>query len=92
MEGRPAENGKKATVAGKRAIELQENYAVLSLPKKAVEISLMAKVYHGGKIITVERMLLLEDIQEAFKSAEDDYFTPDDIWSLSGSYDERGKQ
>ena len=46
----------------------------------------MAKVYHGGKIITVERMLLLEDIQEAFKSAEDDYFAPDEIWSLSGSY------
>ena len=51
MEGRPAENGKKATVAGKRAIELQENYAVLSLPKEAVEISLMVQVYHGGRTL-----------------------------------------
>ena len=78
--------------AGKRAIELQENYAVLSLPKEAVEVNLAVQVYHGGKIITVERTLSLEDIREAFKSAEDDYFAPDDIWSLNGSYDERGNQ
>lgn len=76
---------------GKRAIELQENYAVLSLPKEAVEINLTVQVYHGGKIITVERTMSLEEIREAFKSAEDDYFAPDDIWSLNGSYDERGE-
>ena len=30
--------------------------------KETVEIRLMGQVYYGGKIITVERMLSLEDI------------------------------
>lgn len=31
--------------------------------KETVEIRLMGQVYYGGKIITVERMLSLEDIR-----------------------------
>ena len=76
----------------RKTIELNESYAVLSLPTGTVEIELTAHVYHDGKIITVEREYSMEDVREAFRSAEEDYFAPDDIWSLRSGYEVSGKE
>ena len=76
----------------RKTIELNESYAVLSLPTETVEIELTAHVYHDGKIITVEREYLMEEVREAFKSAEEDYFAPVDIWSLRSEYEVSGKE
>ena len=66
-------------------IDVQATYAVLTLPGEAVEL----KIYHHGEIIQVDRKYSLEDIREAFKRVEEDYFAPDVLWMLK---EDKGKE
>lgn len=61
-------------------LELEQNYAVIDLPKNAVEVELNVKVYHEGKIRKVGRTLNMEDIREAFYKAEEGYIDPDTLF------------
>ena len=67
---------------GKDFIELEEDYAVIILPKEAVEVNLQVKVYHEGNLLTVGKKLSLEDIRDAFRRRED-YIAPDDTFVLN---------
>ena len=70
-------------------IDVQATYAVLTLPEETVELMACAKIYHHGEIIQVDRKYSLEDIREAFKRAEEDYFAPDVLWMLK---EDKGKE
>ena len=65
-------------------IELEENYAVITIPKRAIEITLAIKVFIDGKVENVERKMDILEIQEAFKEAVDGgYVPPDAVFTLT---------
>lgn len=49
---------------------LSEVRSMLYIPKKAVEITLTAKVYHNGELISVSKTLDLQDIRRAIDDAK----------------------
>ena len=64
-----------------KEILLNEKYAIISIPETAVEVELNVKVFTGGGIEKVSRILSMEEIREAFKEyekAEDCGYIPPD--------------
>jgi len=69
-------------------IELDENAAVIYLPKTAVEVELNVKVYHDGKIRKVGKKLTMEDIRDAFQKADIGYIDPDALFYATNQSNE----
>lgn len=58
-------------------IELASSYIVLDLPDETVEVTVTAKVYHDGELLTVKKELGTAEVRAAFKEAEESYIPPD---------------
>lgn len=68
-------------------IELNDTYAIISIPEDAVEITIQCKVYADGKLMEVSRTLSMKEIREAmeeYKVAEEcGYIPPDAVFTLT---------
>ena len=68
-------------------ILLNEKYAIISIPETAVEVELNVKVFTGGGVEKVNRVLSMEEIREAFKEYEEaedcGYIPPDATFRLT---------
>jgi len=64
-------------------VELTEHRAMLYLPENAVDIRVIAKVYHEGELIEVEGNYTMEQIREAFQKADDGYIDDDDRFVIT---------
>lgn len=64
-------------------MELPEVRSMLYIPEKAVEITLTAKVYHNGELISFSKTLDLQEIRRAIADAENNYFEDDDVFCLT---------
>ncbi len=67
---------------------LPEDFAVVLLPKSAVEVELKVTVYKDGELLKVGRNLDMEQIKLAFHRAETGYIDDDDVFYLT----EKGKK
>lgn len=65
------------------AIDLEEEYIVLSIPKDAVEVTIRAKVWHKGSVIEVEKTVDFDTIREMFKEADQGYIPENAIFTLT---------
>ena len=68
-------------------VELMNHRAMVELPENAVEITVKAKVYHGGKLISVGKTMDMEEIRTAFRKADDGYIDDEDTFVIT----EKGK-
>ena len=70
-----------------KVVELIQHRAIVEMPENAVEITIDAKVYHDGELISVKRKMDMSEIREAFQKADDGYIDDDDRFVLT----EKGK-
>ena len=68
-------------------MNLETEWAVLTIPMNAVELTITAKVYLDGELVQVDRTLSMSEIRDAAREAED-YFPPDAVFTIT----EKGKQ
>lgn len=59
-------------------IELEEKWAVISIPKDTVEIELNIKVFYNGELVKVGTVMGLDDVRTALRKAEEGYIDEDD--------------
>lgn len=64
-------------------VELIQHRAMVEMPENAVEITIDAKVYHDGELISVKRKMDMSEIREAFQKADDGYIDDDDRFVLT---------
>ena len=69
----------------KEKVFLKERNMVLEIPEDTVELTVSAKVWHEGKIISVERKLAPREVREAFNDADENYIDPDATFRLTES-------
>ena len=60
-----------------KTIELDEEFAVITLPPNAVEAEINVKVFQDGEIIKVYKMMDMQDLKTAFRKAEEGYIDED---------------
>ena len=70
-----------------KEVMLNEHRAMICLPEDAVEVRFEAKVYHDGELITVQKILTMGDLREAFRKADEGYIDDDDVFVVT----EKGK-
>ena len=68
-------------------VELMNHRAMVELPENAVEITVNAKVYHDGRLISVGKTMDMEEIRTAFRKADDGYIDDEDTFVIT----EKGK-
>ncbi len=68
-------------------LRLDDEFIVIAIPKKTLEVNIEAKVWHNGEVITVARTMPFEEVREAFKEAEDGYMPSDAVFVLNPDYD-----
>lgn len=66
-----------------KEVELQEEWAVIGLPRNTVEVTLRVRMYSDGELVDAEKKMSMTDVLDAFKLAEDGFTHPDDEWSLT---------
>lgn len=71
----------------RETIELQNHRAMIELPENTVSLTLTAKVYHEGELVTVGKDYSISEIREMFRKADDGYIDDDDRFVLT----DRGK-
>lgn len=64
-------------------VELENKYIVLEIPKHSVEVLIKAKVFHQGGLTTVRRTMDLDEVQAAFREAEDGYIPSDAMFQIT---------
>ena len=64
-------------MAENHEIELEQKYAVISIPSNTVELTINAKIYLNGELKTVNTTYDMADVQKAIKEAEDGYIPSD---------------
>lgn len=64
-------------------IELTEHRAMVTMPENSVEVDIVAKIFHEGKIMEVHKIMSMEDIRTAFRKADDGYIDDDDEFVLT---------
>lgn len=62
----------------KRELVLDSKFAVIDLPINTIEAKITLKVYENGEMVTVERVLDLQEVLLAFKKADDGYIDEED--------------
>lgn len=72
----------------KEEVMLNECRAMICLPEDSVELRVEAKVYHDGELITVQKILTMGDLREAFRKADEGYIDDDDVFVIT----EKGKK
>lgn len=71
----------------RETIELQNHRAMIELPENTVSLTLTAKVYYEGELVTVGKDYSISEIREMFRKADDGYIDDDDRFVLT----DRGK-
>ena len=76
---------KTAEVTGEATemVELTDVPAVISLPENCVEATIICSVYLDGKIQKVQKTLSMQEVQEAIREAENNYFPEDAVFTLT---------
>ena len=64
-------------------IELEQKRAMLMLPANCVELKAVCKVYEDGKLLEVETLFGVGDIQRAFIDAEENYIEDEDKFVIT---------
>lgn len=64
-------------------VELQQEYAVVSIPANTLELTITAKIYADGEVHTVSSTLDFEEVRDAIKEAEEGYIPSDATFSLT---------
>lgn len=64
-------------------IKLTNERAILDIPENCVELTLVCKVYLDGKLQSVQRTLVMKEIQEAVRKADEGYIDEDDRFCLT---------
>lgn len=70
-------------------IELTNERAILDIPENCVELTLVCKVYLDGKLQSVQRTLVMKEIQEAVRKADEGYIDEDDRFYLTEKGEDR---
>lgn len=71
---------------------LDEKNIVISLPEDTVEVTISARVWQGGELITVERKMGPREVREAFNDADENYLDPNTTFSLTNKVREIAEQ
>ena len=58
-------------------IELEQNYAVVSIPSNTVELTINAMIYLHGELKMVQTKYDMAEVQKAIKEAEEGYISSD---------------
>ena len=67
----------------KTEIALTDQFMVLAVPERTLEVVITAKVWNDGKVIEVSKTMPYEEVRDAFKDAERNYIPEDAIFSLT---------
>lgn len=65
------------------SIEIQSARAMIEVPENCVELTMSCTVYLDGKLQVVQRTLVMKEIQEAVRKAEEGYIDEDDRFYLT---------
>lgn len=66
-----------------REIELQEEFIVLAIPENTVEVTISAKVWHDGEVLSVERTMPFQEVREAMKEAREGYMPSNAVFTFN---------
>ena len=64
-------------------VELTDVPAVISLPDNCVEATICCSVYLDGKIQKVQKTLSMQEVQEAIREADRNYFPEDAVFTIT---------
>ena len=56
---------------------------MLTIPANSVEISVRAKVWKDGMVMTVEKTMPFQEVRDAIKEAEENYIPSDAVFTLT---------
>ena len=76
----PKETTQKERFESGDEIELQEHRAMVYLPENSVAVCINATIYEDGEIHEVSKKMVLEEIRDAFRRADDGYIDEDDVF------------
>ena len=66
-----------------KEVELKEVRAMVYIPENSVEVTISAKVYKDGKLIEVEKVIDMQEVQKAVRDAEENYIGEDDMFQVT---------
>lgn len=64
-------------------IALNEQFMVLAVPERALEVVITAKVWNNGEVIEVSKTMSYEEVRAAFADADRNYIPEDAIFTLT---------
>ena len=70
-------------MAENHEIELEQKYAVISVPSNTVELTINAMIYLNCELKTVHTKYNMAEVQKAIKEAEDGYIPSDAKFALT---------
>ena len=67
-----------------KMIKVEEERAMVYIPRDAIEIEISAKLYLGGDSFKdVKKTMNMHEIREAIRKAEEGYIDEDDVFELT---------
>lgn len=68
-------------------VELEQDYAIVALPKNTLTVEITAKVFDEAKseILTVSRKMTVEEVKRAKELADECYIPDDAVFTLTES-------
>lgn len=70
-----------------KTIELEQDFIVLAIPKRTLELSISAKVWNDSDVVNVSSTMLYDEIQAMFQEAHDGYIPADAVFTLNPYHD-----
>jgi hypothetical protein len=67
-------------------LDLEDEFIVLAIPSRTVEVEIAAKIWHDGKVITVSRTMEFEEVRAAFEEAKEGYVPSNAVYVLNENY------
>jgi hypothetical protein len=67
----------------RETIELQNHRAMIELPENTVALTLTAKVYYEGELVTVGKEYSISEIRAMFHKADMNYAEDDDLYTMT---------
>jgi hypothetical protein len=64
-------------------ITLNEQFMVLAVPERTLEVVITAKVWNNGDVIEVSKTMSYEEVRVAFNDADRNYIPEDAIFTLT---------
>ena len=69
-------------------LELDEDYIVLLIPSTTCEVTITAKVFYEGELVTVTKVMNFDEVREAFTEAANGYIPEDTVFTIT----DKGKE